>query len=82
MYLDGSELASTLGEVHLFLAHSTNRPQHTIPAVDLLRSAHDLRASERTRSRVFDLIGLSRAYLAMGEPEAAAIAASTACLVL
>ena len=77
-YLDASELASTLGEVHLFLARALDHPQHVIPAIGLLESAVALRSPERIRSRAFDAIGLCRVHLTVGEPETAAMTATSA----
>ncbi|GAA4198098.1 hypothetical protein GCM10022252_47980 [Streptosporangium oxazolinicum] len=77
-YLDTSELASTLGEVHLFLARALEHPQHVVPAIGLLESAVALRPPERVRSRAFDAIGLCRVHLAIGEPETAAATATSA----
>lgn len=70
-YLDYSELASTLGEVMLFLARKTGNQAHASTAIGLLSEASQGRAEPRIRSRVFDAIGLARAQLTVGELDAA-----------
>jgi hypothetical protein len=70
-YLDYPELASTLGEVLLFLTHKTGNHTHASAAIGLLSEAAQGRAEPRVRSRVFDALGLARAQLAVGELDAA-----------
>jgi hypothetical protein len=70
-YLDEAELASTLGEVLLFLARKTDTAQHAQSAIVLLTAAADHRPEERVRSRAFDAIALARAQLLTGRIEAA-----------
>ncbi|RJL23216.1 transcriptional regulator [Bailinhaonella thermotolerans] len=77
-YLDQAELSSTVGEVRLFLARSTGDRAHLGPAVELLRTAAELRAEERIRSRVFDWIGLARGWFAAGDLDGACAAADQA----
>ncbi|MFI0420491.1 hypothetical protein [Spongiactinospora sp. 9N601] len=77
-HLDETELDSTLGEVYLFLAHTTHHAEHAAAAAEHLSRAAASRPPERLRSKIFDHLGLSRAYLALKEPEAACTAASTA----
>lgn len=70
-YLDYPELASTLGEVLLFLARKTGNQAHASTALGLLSEASQGRAELSVRSRVFDAIGLARAQLTVGELDAA-----------
>lgn len=70
-YLDYPELASTLGEVLLFLARKTGNQTHASTAIGLLSEASQSRIEPRVRSRVFDAIGLARAQLTAGELDAA-----------
>ncbi|RBQ18085.1 transcriptional regulator [Spongiactinospora rosea] len=77
-HLDETELHSTLGEVYLFLSHTTHRPEHAAASAELLSRAAASRPTERLRSKIFDHLGLSRAYLALKDPEAASTAAATA----
>jgi hypothetical protein len=70
-YLDYPELASTLGEVLLFLARKTGNQAHASTAIGLLSEANQGRAECKVRSRVFDAIALARAQLVVGELDAA-----------
>ncbi|GAA1108139.1 transcriptional regulator [Nocardiopsis metallicus] len=80
-YLDDAELASVLGEVLLFLARTTEAPRHAHNAVELLSAAVEQRSDYRVRSRVFDAIALARAYLFLGEFEAAHTTAEHAAAI-
>ncbi|PZG45037.1 transcriptional regulator [Spongiactinospora gelatinilytica] len=77
-HLDETELHSTLGEVYLFLSRTTHRPEHAATGAGLLSHAASSRPAERLRSKIFDYLGLSRACLALKEPEAAIASATTA----
>lgn len=70
-YLDEAELASTLGEVLLFLARKTDTPRHAQDAIGLLTTAAGHRSEHRIRSRAFDAIALARAQLFTSQFEAA-----------
>jgi hypothetical protein len=70
-YLDHAELSSTLGEVLLFLARTSGRPQHATTAVDLLNTAAAERDPARARSRAFDAVAAARALFVVGDIDAA-----------
>jgi hypothetical protein len=70
-YLDYPELASTFGEVLLFLARTTGNQAHASTAIGLLSEASQGRAESKVRSRVFDAVALARAQLVVGELDAA-----------
>jgi hypothetical protein len=68
--LDGAELAGVLGARYRDLArHDT---KHARTAQDYISRALELRHADRTRNRVFDLVGLARAHLITREPDRAA----------
>jgi len=71
-YLDQAELWSTLGEVLLFLAKTTDNAQHAGAAVELLTVAAADRHPDRVRSRAFDAVAAARAHLVVGDLDAAA----------
>ncbi|MGW7006142.1 transcriptional regulator [Streptomyces sp. NPDC054933] len=77
-YLDYSELASTLGEVMLFLARTSGRPHYAATAVDLLNTAAADRDPARVRSRAFDAVAAARALFVVGDIDAACIAGTRA----
>lgn len=77
-YLDYPELASTCGEVMLFLARTTCDPHHAETAVQLLTAAARDRDANRTRSRAFDAIAAARSHLVVGNLDAAHDATLTA----
>ncbi|MER8160193.1 transcriptional regulator [Streptomyces sp. NPDC094472] len=70
-YLDHAELSSTLGEVLLFLARTSARPQHAVTAVELLNTAAAERGEGRMRSQAFDAIAAARALFVVGDIDAA-----------
>ncbi|MCP2261218.1 hypothetical protein LX15_004939 [Streptoalloteichus tenebrarius] len=70
-YLDEPELASTLGEVMLFLARTTGEARHATTAVTLLDAAAAHRNPTRVRSRAFDAIAAARAFVLVGDVDAA-----------
>jgi hypothetical protein len=80
-YLDEAELSSTLGEVLLFLARTTDNPRHAQDAIGLLATAAEQRSEHRVRSRAFDAIALARAQLFTGQFEAAHATAEHAAAV-
>ncbi|MGH3701271.1 MAG: hypothetical protein ACRDQY_17770 [Pseudonocardiaceae bacterium] len=77
-YLDHSELASTLGEVMLFLARTSGQPRHATTAVDLLTTAAAERDPARHRSRAFDAVAAARSLLVIGDLAAACAAGTRA----
>ncbi|MEV7869205.1 transcriptional regulator [Streptomyces sp. NPDC088124] len=80
-YLDQAELSSTLGEVLLFLARTTDTPRHAKDAIGMLATAAGNRAEHRVRSRAFDAIALARAQLFTGRFEAARTSAEQAVTI-
>ena len=76
-YFDTSEYYATLGICHQIAARAS-APGHARRAVDMIGHALAQRDPSRVRSRAFDHIGLARAYLAAGELESAAAAATAA----
>ena len=77
-YFDTSEYYATLGICHQIVAR-TSAPGHARRSIDMIGYALAHRDPSRVRSRAFDYLGLSRAYLAAGELEPAE-AAGTAAL--
>jgi hypothetical protein len=76
-YFDTSEYYATLGICHQIIAR-TSVPDHARRSIDMIGHALAHRDPSRVRSRTFDYLGLSRAYLAAGELESAEAAGTTA----
>lgn len=76
-YFDTSEYYATLGICHQIIAR-TSIPDHARRSIDMIGHALAHRDPSRVRSRAFDYLGLSRAYLAAGELESAEAAGTTA----
>ena len=68
--LDEAELAGVVGARYRDLAR--HDPAHARTAQTYIGRALDLRPADRTRNRVFDLVGLARTYLITREPDRAA----------
>jgi len=71
---DEAELFGVLGARYRDLASTGSRharlgEQYILRAEQYILRALSLRAADRIRNRTFDLIGLARTYLVMGEPE-------------
>ncbi|MCO8308824.1 transcriptional regulator [Streptomyces sp. RKCA744] len=80
-YLNHAELSSTLGEVLLFLARTSNHLQHATTALELLAIASAERDPDRARSKAFDAVGEARALLVVGDIDAACDAGRRALAV-
>jgi hypothetical protein len=76
-YFDISEYYATLGICHQIAARHVARGQAG-RAIEMIGLAVAHRDPARTRSRVFDHLGLAQAHLAGGDLEAAAAAGTTA----
>jgi hypothetical protein len=76
-YFDTSEYYATIGICHQIIAR-TSVPDHARRSIDMIGHALAHRDQSRVRSRAFDYLGLSRAYLVAGELESAEIAGTTA----
>jgi len=68
--LDDAELAGVIGARYRDLAR--HDPRHARTAQDYIGRALERRPADRTRNRVFDLVGLARAHLITREPDRAA----------
>jgi hypothetical protein len=68
--LDDAELAGVIGARYRDLAR--HDAKHARTAQDYITRALDLRHADRTRNRVFDLVGLARTHLITREPDRAA----------
>lgn len=68
--LDDAELAGVIGARYRDLAR--HDPKHARTAQDYIGRALERRSADRTRNRVFDLVGLARAHLITREPDRAA----------
>ncbi|MFC3997431.1 helix-turn-helix domain-containing protein [Nocardiopsis sediminis] len=79
---DRAELAGVVGARYRDLAAGTEdraaRTRYATASADYITQALRLRAPEKLRNRAFDLIGLGRTYLVLGEPGEAASAISRA----
>ena len=76
-YFDTSEYYATLGICYQIAAR-TSAPDRAGRAIDMIGRALACRDPSRVRSRAFDYLGLARAHLVAGEPEAAGAAGTTA----
>jgi hypothetical protein len=76
-YFDTSEYYATLGICHQIIAR-TSIPGHAKRSIDMIGYALAHRDPSRVRSRAFDHLGLSRAYLTARELESAETAGTTA----
>lgn len=68
--LDGAELAGVIGARYRDLARHDST--HARTAQTYIGRALELRHTDRTRNRIFDLVGLARAHLITREPDRAA----------
>ncbi|KWW98273.1 hypothetical protein TH66_20385 [Carbonactinospora thermoautotrophica] len=66
---DAAELHGVIGARYRDLAQ--HDPKQAARAVEHIQRALELRSPRKLRNRAFDLIGLARAYLVLGEPEQA-----------
>lgn len=75
--LDAAELAGVIGARYRDLAQ--HDPAQTPRAVRYIGQALLLRDASRQRNRAFDLIGLARVHLIIGEPEQGAALIGQCC---
>lgn len=79
-WFDTAEYHVTIGVCEHIAAH--HAPSRTARAIEMIRTGTAQRPAERTRSRAFDGIALSRAYLSAGQLDAAAETSATALALL